>query len=303
MSNLKRTCLLFVVALVGAAWGAPAKIQAQTPDRFRAELMTVRIAAVSSTPMVLPHDVVLTPDGEYLVVADMGQNRVVFLDASTLALRHVIGEGIMSYPHDVTFDPQGHLLVADSGNDRILSYSLVGLKAQLLDVWNGLNGVEGVAVTPDGNVYAALVGDNSVVRLNDGKIVATVSRALGMPLDRPHDVEVKADKDGVTIIVADAGNHRLIAFDAALNPLFEISTWDPPFSEPKYISVDENGVIYVADQYNNRIRTLDASATPLGQFAMKDVKLPEGVFAKEGRIWVSDTEGGRILLYQQGDNN
>lgn len=264
----------------------------------------MRLAAVSEPAFVLPHDLTLTPDGKFLVVADMGQNRVVLLDPDTLGIRHIIGNGVMSFPHDVAFDPQGRLLVADSGNDRIMVYGLDGRldggKGQLLDVWNGLDGVEGITVAPDGTVYAALVGNNSVVRLKDGKITDSVSEALGMALDRPHDVEVATGHDDVNIIATDSGNHRLIMFDGALNTLYEISTWDPPFSEPKYVSVNEKGWLFVADQYNNLIRVFNAASKELGQFAGDEVKLPEGVYAKNDRIWVSDTEGGRVLLYQLG---
>lgn len=279
--------------LAGLAWISPA----------RAESLVVRLAAISDHPLVLPHDIALTPDGQFLVVADMGQDRVALLDASSLQLRGVIGADIMSFPHDVTFDPQGRLLVADSGNDRILVYTLNGVQAQLVDTWDDLDGPEGVAVTPDGQVYVALVGANRVARLEGGKIAASVDVALGMPLDRPHDIEIVTDDYGLSIIATDPGNHRLIVFDPTLNPLYEISTWDPPFTEPKYISVNEKGMIFVADQYNNSIRVFNAASQQLGQFSTGDVKLPEGVFAKDDRIWVSDTEGGRILLYRQDQNN
>lgn len=293
MNRLLRVMILIGAALLGAAGMAPA----------RAEGLVMRLAAVSEPFLSLPHDITLTPDGQYLVVADMGHDRVVFLEPSTLALRHVIGEGVMSFPHDVVFDPQGRLLVADSGNDRILVYALDGLQVKLLNVWSGLDGPEGITVTPDGRIYVALVGENRVVRLQDGKVVNSIGTALGMMLDRPHDVEVVNDVYGLSIIATDAGNHRLIVFDEHLHPLYEISTWDPPFSEPKYISVNEKGMIFVADQYNNRIRVFNASSQQLGQFALNDVKLPEGVFAREDRVWISDTEGGRILLYQQGEKN
>jgi len=289
MDRLIRASVLCVSLLAIAVGPSPAV----------AEALVMRLAAISTLPLLLPHDITLTPDGKYVVVADMGHNRVVLLDAQTLSPRHVIGEDIMSFPHDVTFDPQGRLLVADSGNDRILVYSINDTQAQLLTTWEGLDGPEGVSVTPDGTVYATLVGNDSVVKLKDGEVVSSTTVALGMAFDRPHDIEVTTGAQGLSIIVADSGNHRLVVLSDQLTPLYEISTWDPPFSEPKYISVDAQGVIYVADQYNNRVRVFNANSQPLGQFAHNEVKLPEGVFAKDDRVWVSDTEGGRVLLYQR----
>ena len=295
MKHALRTSRLYAlsfsaIAALAVGWLTPAQ----------AELPVMRLAAVSNVALSLPHDMTLTPDGRYLVVADMGNSRVVFLDPTTLALRHVIGEEMMSFPHDVTFDPQGHLLVADSGNDRILVYSLEDLQIKLINVWSGLDGPEGIAVTPDGKIYVSLVGENRLAQIQDGRVVASVQSALGMDLDRPHDIEVVKDAYGVSLILADAGNHRLIVFNEELRPLYEISTWDPPFSEPKYLSANDNGLIFVADQYNNRIRVFNSASKQLGQFALDTVKLPEGVFVKDDHVWVSDTEGGRVLLYMQG---
>lgn len=289
MSFLKFIATIFTVLLLAMTLDPSAK----------AEPLVVRLAAVSTVPLVLPHDLTLTPDGQYLVATDMGQDRVVLLDPSTLALRHVIGEGFMSYPHDVTFDPQGRLLVADSGNNRILVYRLDGRHETLVETWAGLEGPEGIAVAPSGEVFVALVRNNTIAQLLDGKVVASANAALGMALDRPHDVEVITDAYGQSIIVTDPGNHRLVVFDGTLPPLYEISTWDPPFSEPKYISVGSQGEIFVADQYNNAIRVFSAASEQLGQLAHDEVKMPEGVYASEDRIWVPDTEGGRILLYQR----
>lgn len=277
------TAALALAALAPSAW---------------AENVTAKLLAASDAVLALPHDLTLTPDGRNLVVADMGHDRVVLLNPGTLALEGVIGEGVMSFPHDVAFDVHGRLLVADSGNDRILIYTVEGLQARLIEAWDDLRGVEGVAAAPDGSVYAALVEDNAVARLEGGKIVASTTRALGMSLDRPHDVLVMATESGLEVIASDPGNHRLIVFNANLAPMYEISTWDPPFTEPKYISRDEAGRIYVADQYNNRIRVFNAEAQELGGFAQGDVKLPEGVLAQGGKAWVSDTERGRVLLYR-----
>lgn len=265
-----------------------------------AQAVEARLIATSSEPLVLPHDVVLTPDGETLVVADMGGERIVFLDSSTLTLKGAFGEGELAFPHDVTFDALGRLWVADSGNDRVVLYELDGLNATQVDAWDGIDGPEGITVAPDGAVYIALVGENRVVRMRGGKVEASVSQALGAALSRPHDIDILIDEGGFSLIASDPGNHRLVVLSPALTPLYEISTWDPPFTEPKYFAIDENNRLFVADQYNHTIRVFDADASPLGQFADNHVKLPEGISVKGDRAWVSDTEGGRVLLYDLG---
>lgn len=267
--------------------------------------VTARLTAVTDAPLMLPHDVMLTPDGRHLVVADMGHDRIVLFDAETLAFVSAFGqdEGL-SFPHDVAFDDLGRLMVADSGNDRIVFYELDGTAAKAVGTWEGLDGVEGIMQTPDGRFYAALVGANRVVRLDaQGRVEAMADTALGMDLDRPHDVAIAHGHSGAAIIATDPGNHRLIVFDADLRPLYEISTWDPPFTEPKYIATAPDGTLFVADQFANVVRVLSAQSQEIGQIARGEAHLTEGVHVQDGRLWVSDTERGRVLLYQLGEKH
>lgn len=267
----------------------------------RADPFWANLERISEPFMTAPHDLTLTPDGRYLVVADMGNDRVLLLDPDQLSIEAIIGEGTLSFPHDVVFDAQGRLLVADSGNDRIVIYELEDTHARIIDIIDGLDSPEGIAVGPQGRLYIAATMEDRVVRIRDGQVEASADSALGMALARPHDIEIRQDATGLSIIATDPGNHRLVVFDQDLRPKFEISTWDPTFSEPKYIAHDERGRLYVADQYNNVIRVFSPTAAPIGRFAETHVKLPEGILVSKDRAWVSDTERGRVLLYRLGE--
>ena len=303
--RLKNLPLAVVAALAWCAGFGAAQAQEQIPEHVQEHVRELegKLLAASEVELVLPHDLILTPDGRHLVVADMGQDRIVLLDAETLAFAAAFGaaEGL-SFPHDVAFDDQGRLMVADTGNDRIVFYALDGLSARQVDAWTGLDGVEGVLQVPGGSVYAALVVTNQVVRLDgQGRITVRAGSALGMMLDRPHDIALANDRAGTAVIATDPGNHRLIVFDASLKPLYEISTWDPPFTEPKYISTTPDGTVFVADPFLNRVRVLSAASEELGQLAVNAAHLPEGVHIQGARAWISDTERGRVVLYQMGE--
>ncbi|HEY9080961.1 NHL repeat-containing protein [Magnetovibrio sp.] len=267
----------------------------------RTETMWANLERVSEPLLAAPHDLTLSPDGRFLVVADMGNDRVVLLDPDLLTLEGIIGAQTLSFPHDVVFDAKGRLLVADSGNDRIVIYEFHDTAAQIVGIIENLGGPEGLAVGPHGSIYASSTMEDRVVRIHDGAIETVADSALGMALSRPHDIEIRQDATGLSIIATDPGNHRLVVFDRDLRPKFEISTWDPPFSEPKYISHDEQGRLYVADAFNNQIRVFSPDAAPLGTFAETHVKLPEGILVVKDRAWVSDTENGRVLLYRLGE--
>ena len=77
------------------------------------------IIAESAHDFSQPHDVVLSPNGAFLYVADVGTDSIKVLDPSTLITLGAFGADRLSGPHDVAFDQRGRLLVADTHNHRI----------------------------------------------------------------------------------------------------------------------------------------------------------------------------------------
>ncbi len=77
-----------------------------------------------------PHDLVLSPDRRLLYVADVGNNTVQVLDPKTLRIVGKIGADDLDSPHDVFFDDKGRLLVADTGNDRVVIYEVRGAEGK-----------------------------------------------------------------------------------------------------------------------------------------------------------------------------
>ena len=94
--------------------------------------LTLSLIKSSNREFSEPHDIVLSPDGSLLFVADNGNDRIVVLDAFTLERRATLGEGLVAAPHDVCFDSDGRLLVADTGNNRIAVLELKDLSASLV---------------------------------------------------------------------------------------------------------------------------------------------------------------------------
>ena len=57
------------------------------------------IVAVSDRDFSQPHDLVLSPDGDFLYVADVGNDRIKVLDPTTLATLGTFAAGQLSGPH------------------------------------------------------------------------------------------------------------------------------------------------------------------------------------------------------------
>ena len=262
-----------------------------------------RLVKASEATVQRPHDLTLTSDGLYLLVADVGNHVVKVLVPGTLETIGVIGEGELSSPHDVDIDARGRVLIADSGNDRTVLYSFDGVGhggaiAERLAVWDRDQGSpEGVAAGTGGRVYVTNASLNTVIQLNDGAVTATMETSVSGPLDRPHDIE--ADHLG-RVFAADPGNNRILVLDQSLG--FVSSLEGPPFdfNEPKYLAVDEKGWLFVADELNNLIKVFDDAYRPVGTVGLGDgLNQPEGVAVAGRYIWVSDTYNNRILLYRR----
>ncbi len=145
--------------------------------------------AHSALSFAQPHDITLSPDQRYLYVADNSNDRIAVLDPVSLALVGSFAKGEVSEPHDVVFQADGKLLVADTGNSRIAIYEVSGAKGRFVgEVTGDFTRPEGVAVHPNGRIYVTGASSGNIVALNNGKTVAKVEG-----LSSPHDVAIAAD--------------------------------------------------------------------------------------------------------------
>lgn len=252
-----------------------------------------------------PHDLTLSPDGKFLYVADLGNDRVQVLASNSLKVLGSIGAGELSDPHDVAFDKKGQLLVADTGNHRIAIFRVDGAKGQLIStLTEGLSGPEGVVAGADGAIYVADTSAHAVVLFKHGKRIKQLGRRGEGPGEfiRPHDVAL--DRHG-NILATDPGNNRVQVLSENLEPMLRLGGHPYNFKEPKYLDRDEAGRMLVADQHNNRIVVLDDQYQPV--LVIPDtpheadglkLHLPEGVVSKGKHVWVSDTYAHRILLFE-----
>ncbi|HEX6829834.1 MAG TPA: NHL repeat-containing protein [Burkholderiales bacterium] len=259
----------------------------------------------SDTSFSRPHDLALAPGGKVLYVADMGNSVVKALDPDSLRTLGVIGKGELAHPHDLCFDREGRLLVADTGNDRVAIYEVSGAQGRLAgEIRDGLGAPEGVAVGPDGRVYVTNTRLANLVVFAGGKKVAEVGgpgRGVAN-LSRPHDVEV----DGAgNVYVVDSGNNRVVIFDRNLAVKRSLLGAPYNFNDPKYLFIAGDGTLYVADQHNHRIKIFGAGYLPLGVIGTESAgsgpgqfDRPEGVLADGERLWVADTYNDRIVLFR-----
>jgi len=252
----------------------------------------------SSVALENPHDLKLSPDGRYLFVADVGNNRIAILDAETLALRAEFGADHQSGTHDVDFDAGGRVYVADTHNNRVLIYTMTGLEARRVgELGERIRGPEGVLVHPNGRVYVAGAWSGNAVAYEDGKVVAELAG-----LSSPHDMELATDGD---IWLADAGNDRLLLLSPDLEIKAELGGSKYDFNGVRYLDLTSRGMIIAADKNNHAVKFIGANGDL--QLTLGDGKAgkgvnrfttPEGVELQGSTLWLSDSGNDRIVKYR-----
>jgi len=254
--------------------------------------------AHSEASFAQPHDITLSPDQRYLYVADNNKDRIAVLDPVSLELLGSFARGEVSEPHDVVFQADGKLLVADTGNSRIAVYDVSAATGRFVgEVTGGFSRPEGVAVHPNGRLYVTGAASGNIVALENGKQVAEVGG-----LSSPHDVAIAADG---TVWVADSGNDRLIHYSEDLKTLNTIDGKPYEFNGPRYLDFDSKGRLYVADKYAHQIKVLAPDNKLIYTLGQDRAGLgpglfdrPEGVVIYNQDVWFSDTYNNRIVRYR-----
>jgi DNA-binding beta-propeller fold protein YncE len=252
----------------------------------------------STTPLDNPHDLKLSPDGRYLMVSDVGNNRIAILDPESLELLGHFGSDHQSGTHDIDFDSDGLAYVADTYNNRVTIYRMDDLRASLVsEISDSIRGPEGVLIHPNGKVYVAGAWSGNVVVYQSGDNVGELKG-----LSSPHDLELAENGD---IWLADAGNDRLLLLSPGLEIKKEISGEPYNFNGVRYLDVMKGGTLVAADKYNHSIKFISSDGRLLLQLGSgnpsKGVNIfttPEGVEIRDNTVWISDSGNDRIVRYR-----
>ena len=252
----------------------------------------------STTSLDNPHDLKLSPDGRYLLVSDVGNNRVAMLDPDSLALLGQFGSDHQGGTHDIDFDSQGLAYVADTHNNRVTIYKMNDREAELIGELNeSIRGPEGVLIHPNGTVYVAGAWSGNVVAYRDGKKINELSG-----LSSPHDLELAADGN---IWLADAGNDRLLLLSPGLDIKRELSGTPYNFKGVRYLDLMDDGTLIAADKYTHSVKFIGADGRMLMQLGdgnpgkgINTFRTPEGVEVRDNVVWLSDSGNDRVVRYK-----
>ena len=202
---------------------------------------TLGVTGVTNTDNAhfnLPAGMAVDTANNHLLVADTGNNRVQVLDSGTLAVVATIGTAGVAGTDNTHFTaPQGvgldaglgHVLVADTGNDRIQVFDAQSF------AYVATIGVSGVSAGDNGHfnapasvhlnpttrqLYIADTGNQRVQLFDAGSFaylgtlgVSGVAGADNFHFNQPKDAELNPGTN--QIMVADSGNARIQLYNAA----------------------------------------------------------------------------------------
>ena len=275
---------------------------------------------VGATGLFYPHDVArdTSASATRLYVADTFNSRVLGFDCGSPACDLVTGDapdevwgqpgfetfaengGIggavtastLSFPRGVAVSPTGRLVVADTGNNRVLVYD---------GPWTD-------------TVADVVLGQSGMTTRTAGSGTAQLNAPEGVFVD-----------SGGAIWVADTGNNRVIRFSTVANGAssdLTIGVGGAPssttLSTPRDLILDGSGRLWVADAGFSRVLvyptpltsgkaativfghagSFTSGAANDGGLGAASLAYPEKIHLDPaGRLWVADTANNRVLRF------
>lgn len=249
----------------------------------------------------LPQGVFLS--GDRLLVADAGNHAVRLVDLATHKVSTLAGTGRI-----------GHAFARESD----------ARKAELRSPWD--------LVLDGDQLYIAMAGTHQIWRLdlatgeiapwagsgregiNDGPLQqATFSQPSGLALAGQHLYVADAEASAVRTIDLEHGQVRTLAGKG----LFDFGDQDGSFEQALLqhasgIAADGDDTLFVADTYNHKLKHLDLKAgrvttlagdgmpgRGMGAAASARLNEPGGLAVAGDRIYITDTNNDRILVYKR----
>jgi DNA-binding beta-propeller fold protein YncE len=214
------------------------------------------------------------------------------------------GNAEFDSPTGITVDPNGNILVADTGNGRIRKFSSSGTSLSTIGTKGSGRGQlglpKGIAIDRAGNIYVADASNQRVQKLApSGTLIAEWAPGLY----GPGRIAIGPDD---SIYVADQGLFRIVKFSPDGRVL---TTWgskgnaDGQFADDASVAVDpSSNKVYVADPINSRIQVFDSGGKFLTKWSVPEWRQLSGfedlaIDSQAGRLYASSAHMDSVLVF------
>ncbi|HXN38716.1 MAG TPA: RHS repeat-associated core domain-containing protein, partial [Solirubrobacteraceae bacterium] len=257
--------------------------------------------------------------GKDVYVADRGNSRIEefqFTEKEEKTTGEYIGQfgvkgsgnGEFKEPQDVALDKEGHVWVADAGNNRLQELKFTEKEgkttgeyiAQFSKVTETpvlMKSPDGVAFDSSGDVWVADTGNDRVDELSSTGAYITRFGSEGTgngQFKEPRGIAVY----GEDVWVADTGNNRVQEFTTKgvfVRSFGGEGTEEGKFKKPVAVAIETVGKeVWVADTGNSRIQRFSSEGKFISEKTVEGK--PEGITVAKERVWV--TAGSDIWEYK-----
>ncbi len=258
-------------------------------------------ARIFATGLQQPRGIAVADDGR-VFVAEGGGGKITIYSPDGEILGVLPQEAaVLAEPTDVALDAEA-LYVLDAGGGELWRYALEDGDALAIPADPGLlDRSRGIAMGPDGRVWVAVTTAGFAAAIDPlGGDPSQVSVIVDGAAGQPVDVAVAAD--GI-VFATDASANKLLRMTAAGQPE---RTWAlPPANslDGPHLAFDAFGFLYVTEPEGGRVEKRDPGGQAVGVWDLaallnrriKAVGLDVG---PDGRIWVTDSEGGAVVVVE-----
>jgi DNA-binding beta-propeller fold protein YncE len=210
------------------------------------------------------------------------------------------GKGQFDSPTAIAVDPNGNILIADTGNGRIEKFSPSGTFLTSIGQFEAPNGI---AVDRAGNIYVADAGNHRVQKFAPNGTLIAEWKGPDLGFYGPRRIAVGPDD---SIYVVDQGHNRIVKFRpewVVLSVWGSKGTGAGQFDDPTSVAVDpKTNKVYVADPKNHRIQVFDSDGRFLTKWAVPEWGQPTGfedltIDSPRNRLYASSTHKNSVSVF------
>ena len=250
-------------------------------------------------------------DHDDIVVTELHNHRVSVFSSDGTHLRSFGGKGEKNgefmEPSGVAFDSLGNIVVTDYNNRRVQvfdrNYTFLRKFGEYGSLDHQLEHPEGLSINGNGDIIVTDKG-NKLIKIfsSCGEYLRKFGGA-GSLVNPYHCIQ-----HGQYFIVSDWGNNSIKIFDLEgkfISKFGKKGNKDGEFDNPRYLSVDKEGLLMVCDSGNHRVQVFELSGKFVRKFGSKGSKRGEfncpvsTASLSDGRIVVIDRNNHRIQIFDQ----
>ena len=250
-------------------------------------------------------------DHDDIAVTELHNHRVSVFSSDGTHLRSFGGKGEnngeFNQPSGIAFDSLGNIVVTDCKNHRVQVFDRNDTFLRKFGEYGSLDHQleypEGLSINGNGDIIVTDKGNNLIKIFSSCGEYLRKFGGAGSLVNPYHCIQ-----HGQNFIVSDWGNNSIKIFDLEgkfISKFGKKGNKDGEFDNPRYLSVDKEGLLMVCDSGNHRVQVFELSGKFVRKFGSKGSKRGEfncpvsTARLSDGRIVVIDRDNHRIQIFDQ----